>query len=73
MDQVILNVSDFSLESMKSAKINSPNIYPVLNLSISLMALIVTTCLRLSGHYLMGTDCWELNFSLNSFSQNILW
>ena len=37
------------------------------------MTLIVQTFLSFSGFYLKSTNCWELNFSLTLFSQNILW
>ena len=59
---VIFNFQFFLSESGKSSKINSPNLYPVLNLSISFRS-----------YYLKGTYCWEHNFLWNLFSQNTLW
>ena len=49
------------------------NIYPVFSLSISLMMLIVPTFLSFSGYCLKGINCWWHDFSLNLFSQYILW
>ena len=57
---------------MKSAKINFLKLYPVLNLSISLITLIVQTFLSFSGYCLKGINCWEPNFSLKLFSRKIL-
>ena len=37
------------------------------------MTLNVPTFLGFSGYYLKGKNCLEHNFSLNLFSQNILW
>ena len=46
------------------------------------MTLIVLTCTQLytivrkkrfSGYYLKGKNCWELNFSMNLSSKNMLW
>ena len=63
----------FNTESMKSAKINFLNVYPVFSLPISLMTLIVPTFMSFSGYCFKGTNCWEHDFSLNLFSRNMLW
>ena len=64
----------FNPNSRNLAKINSAlNVYPVFNLSISLVTLIVPTFLSFSGYQLQGTIFWEHNFLLNLFSRNILW